>query len=218
MQIRAVDEHGRIEIKTWFLFLMSFIAVILNMWLGGYLLFVSELGAEGSNINSLDDAIWTALMFSSTVGFGDHFPVTLVGRIVGALLIAVGITNLGAFLEIGRSIVSVNQDVKVRQVMSKVVEIHRMMEEFELKFETQMKVCKESHMLDIVQDQMYICDQEENKYGWVTKGTDSTGDLILSLELHVEGRTLKRRIPADDQKHLDRLWNRYLPFKVEKED
>lgn len=40
---------------------------------------------------SISDGIWWALMTITTVGYGDFFPVTTAGRIVGGLLMVVGI-------------------------------------------------------------------------------------------------------------------------------
>ena len=54
-----------------------------------------EKGAEGSNINSFTDALWYAIVTLTTVGYGDFFPVTTVGRMVGLLLIIGSIGVLG---------------------------------------------------------------------------------------------------------------------------
>ena len=40
---------------------------------------------------SIFDGIWWALVTITTVGYGDFFPVTTAGRIVGGLLMVVGI-------------------------------------------------------------------------------------------------------------------------------
>lgn len=46
--------------------------------------------APNSNIKSAEDAIWWACSTISTVGYGDKFPVTTEGRIVGVILMIVG--------------------------------------------------------------------------------------------------------------------------------
>ena len=50
-----------------------------------------EEGVPGSNIHSIPDAIWWALVTVTTVGYGDKYPVTTPGRLVALLLMAVGI-------------------------------------------------------------------------------------------------------------------------------
>ena len=54
-----------------------------------------EGGALNSNISSYVDAFWTLQMSASTIGFGDHFPVTIGGRMVVALMFYVGVGLVG---------------------------------------------------------------------------------------------------------------------------
>ncbi len=53
--------------------------------------------AEKSNIKNGYDALWWSLTTITTVGYGDHFPVTAKGRLVGALLMGTGITLFATF-------------------------------------------------------------------------------------------------------------------------
>lgn len=46
--------------------------------------------APDSNIKTAEDAIWWACSTISTVGYGDKFPVTTEGRIIGVVLMIVG--------------------------------------------------------------------------------------------------------------------------------
>jgi voltage-gated potassium channel len=48
-----------------------------------------------SNILTAGDALWWAFATVTTVGYGDRFPVTLEGRIVAAVLMAVGVGLFG---------------------------------------------------------------------------------------------------------------------------
>jgi voltage-gated potassium channel len=54
-----------------------------------------EAEAPHSNIHSYVDAFWTLQMSASTIGFGDHFPVTIGGRMVVALMFYVGVGLVG---------------------------------------------------------------------------------------------------------------------------
>ncbi len=62
-----------------------------------------ERSVEGANIHELRDAIWWAFVTITTVGFGDFFPVSVVGRIVSALLMTVGV---GLFASLTGAIVA----------------------------------------------------------------------------------------------------------------
>ena len=73
--------------------------------LGGSLYFVllsvlvaSERQATGSSINNFIDAIWYSLVTVSTVGYGDYFPITVAGRIIGMVFIVFAIAALGLII------------------------------------------------------------------------------------------------------------------------
>jgi voltage-gated potassium channel len=55
----------------------------------------AERGAEGSTINTWQDALWWALVTVTTVGYGDYFPVTGEGRLFALGLMLCGIALLG---------------------------------------------------------------------------------------------------------------------------
>ncbi|MCH9661397.1 MAG: potassium channel family protein [Bacteroidetes bacterium] len=48
------------------------------------------------NINTADDALWWSFVTITTVGYGDLYPITRIGRIIAALLIFTGIASFGA--------------------------------------------------------------------------------------------------------------------------
>ena len=56
-----------------------------------------EQNAPGANITSASDALWYVIVTISTVGYGDRYPVTNDGRIVGSLIIIVGVGIFGTF-------------------------------------------------------------------------------------------------------------------------
>jgi len=56
----------------------------------------AERDAPEASITSFGDAIWWALTTVTTVGYGDRFPVTVEGRVVGGVLMVVGIAAMGA--------------------------------------------------------------------------------------------------------------------------
>ncbi len=50
---------------------------------------------SGALITTYGDAVWWACTTMSTVGYGDLYPVTTAGRVVGVLLMVGGIALLG---------------------------------------------------------------------------------------------------------------------------
>jgi voltage-gated potassium channel len=55
-----------------------------------------ETGPE-SNIKGAEDALWWAYSTMTTVGYGDRYPVTSEGRLIGALLMTAGVGLFGTF-------------------------------------------------------------------------------------------------------------------------
>jgi voltage-gated potassium channel len=56
-----------------------------------------EAGAPNGNIKNAQDALWYTIVTISTVGYGDRYPTTLPGRLVGSLLIVIGVGIFGTF-------------------------------------------------------------------------------------------------------------------------
>ena len=52
---------------------------------------------ENGNIKSAEDALWWAFTTITTVGYGDKFPVTTEGRIIGVILMTAGVGLFGVF-------------------------------------------------------------------------------------------------------------------------
>lgn len=50
-----------------------------------------------SNITTAGDALWWAFVTITTVGYGDHYPVTLEGRLIAAVLMTTGVGLFGTF-------------------------------------------------------------------------------------------------------------------------
>lgn len=53
--------------------------------------------APNSNIKTADDAIWWTMTTITTVGYGDRYPVTLEGRLIGIVLMVSGVGLFGTY-------------------------------------------------------------------------------------------------------------------------
>ena len=70
---------------------------ILVLQFGSMAILGVEANAPGANITDASDALWFTMVTISTVGYGDMFPVTNEGRLVGTLIIIVGVGIFGTF-------------------------------------------------------------------------------------------------------------------------
>ena len=85
--------------------LLSFVVVIFSSI--AILEFENEVN---SNIKTAEDAIWWSYVTITTVGYGDKFPITTEGRIIGAILMTTGVGIFGTFTALVSSWFIQNKD------------------------------------------------------------------------------------------------------------
>ena len=73
------------------------LAGILVLQFGSLTILRIEDDAPGANITTASDALWYTIVTISTVGYGDQYPVTNAGRVVGSMIIVVGVGIFGTF-------------------------------------------------------------------------------------------------------------------------
>ena len=76
------------------LFIVVF-SVMLVIESGAFLILMAENGAPDANILSASDAMWWVYVTIATVGYGDHYPVTTSGRLVGIMIMTMGVALFG---------------------------------------------------------------------------------------------------------------------------
>lgn len=98
---------GRAFRENSLLFTFALAALGVTVVLGGSTLTLVERDLNPT-VDSLGDGIWWALVTVTTVGFGDITPVTTLGRMIGGVLMIVGLLNLALFAGIvGNTLVGV---------------------------------------------------------------------------------------------------------------
>jgi voltage-gated potassium channel len=82
-------------------------ATFITILLAGMVLSIASLivlevesRSPDANITSGGDALWWGLVTITTVGYGDFFPVTTIGRLTGAFVMFAGIGIIGALASI----------------------------------------------------------------------------------------------------------------------
>jgi voltage-gated potassium channel len=72
------------------LFMIVLLSIVVVQYASMAVLFVEEKSSS-ANIKTASDALWWAYVTVATVGYGDRYPVTNLGRWVGFILITVGV-------------------------------------------------------------------------------------------------------------------------------
>jgi voltage-gated potassium channel len=91
--IKRYLSNNRAQSAVYILVLM----VILIIEAGGFMVLQAEKMAPSANILTAGDAIWWAYVTITTVGYGDRFPVTSLGRMVGILVMTTGVAVFATF-------------------------------------------------------------------------------------------------------------------------
>jgi hypothetical protein len=70
---------------------------ILVLEFGSLWMLALEQSAPDANITTASDSIWYVVVTISTVGYGDQYPVTNEGRMLGSGIIVIGVGIFGTF-------------------------------------------------------------------------------------------------------------------------
>jgi voltage-gated potassium channel len=84
--VRAMFRRGHLG-----RFLVAAAVLVAN---GAIIVYLFERHAPGSNIHTLGESVWWALVTVTTVGYGDYTPVTVDGRITAIFIMLVGLLTL----------------------------------------------------------------------------------------------------------------------------
>lgn len=102
---------------------------VLGIWILGASLFsalvVLNVEPPSSGFDDFGDAIWWSLVSFTTVGYGDLFPVTGVGRFAGLIMMLTGLAALGSVAAIlGSTFSSIDSDTNAQQLNEVLEEVH----------------------------------------------------------------------------------------------
>jgi len=75
--------------------LLFFIILVLEF--GGLAMVAVERTSPEANIRTASDAIWYTYVTITTVGYGDRYPVTQTGRMLGLIIMTAGVGLFGTF-------------------------------------------------------------------------------------------------------------------------
>lgn len=139
-----VDEFG---VKNYNYAILGFFSLavffMLNISLG-YVTYLAEIDAVGSPVQNYADALWLMLMSSTTIGFGDVYPITLLGRAAVFIMFILGVGILGGVGAVFANKIFGFADTNIKNrelrkqnedIFAQNIEIHRKLEILEKKLE-----------------------------------------------------------------------------------
>ena len=121
----TIDEFGIKNYKSRYILILTVLTLYLIMAATAQLLLHVESSDPAANIKTYANALWALQMSSSTIGFGDYYPVTTAGRIVVMCMFYVGV-GLMSFIGaqfINRFFGFSNTNVKNRELRKQNKEI-----------------------------------------------------------------------------------------------
>jgi len=89
---------------------ITFLSAYLVLSVATVLVLQFESSSPDANIVSGGDALWWGMVTITTVGYGDFFPVTLLGRLTGVFVMFAGVGIIGSLASILASILVPSAD------------------------------------------------------------------------------------------------------------
>ena len=83
---------------------ITVLAAIIVLVTSSVLVLEFEVSAPGANITTGGDALWWAVVTITTVGYGDKYPITTLGRMTGVMVMFAGVGIIGALASILASV------------------------------------------------------------------------------------------------------------------
>ncbi|MGF1772993.1 potassium channel family protein [Vibrio maritimus] len=106
--------------------------LVLLITVGAGLIMWAESGDPDANIQHIGDAVWWAFVTVSTVGYGDHYPVTSVGKVLAGMIIICGVGMFGMTSGLITSLLSSPSSMDERRSKHKEVMLQKVLNQQEV--------------------------------------------------------------------------------------
>lgn len=104
--------------------------VILVFALGAAVVPVELRGGRGGNIRTMEDGVWWAVTTMTGVGYGDLYPVTSAGRLIGVLVEVFGVILFGSVVAVvSVELLRYQEDYYVRRMFKRMDDLEMKLNE-----------------------------------------------------------------------------------------
>lgn len=104
--------------------------LIVLMFVLGLVIVPVESGAANARIMDYEDGLWFAITTVTGVGYGDMYPVTLLGRLMAVLLEVGGVLLFGSLIAfVSVEILRYQEDFNMRRLLERQDELHMKLDE-----------------------------------------------------------------------------------------
>ncbi len=94
--VKAWGQLAKVKAFLWQHVVWAVCTVMLSVWLSvSAVVYVCEYQVQGANITSYTDSLWWGIVTILTVGYGDRYPVTPIGRLAASFLMLSGVACVG---------------------------------------------------------------------------------------------------------------------------
>ncbi|AGN30193.1 cAMP-dependent Kef-type K+ transporter [Vibrio phage nt-1] len=181
--IRKYDEHGVVQYNMLLIFALIISISTSIAFIAANFLFYFEVQDPNANIRTYGDAFWTVWMAMSTIGFGDHYPVTEGGRYTIGCMFVVGASLIGLNIGIVNGWISSKFDKSIqnRVLKSQNDALLQKLDRLETFLGVNQEVLfdKDAHGVDTFIDQYY--DSNDSADRIVTLGQDDSGRYVVAI-------------------------------------
>jgi voltage-gated potassium channel len=70
---------------------MALFIIVILLVLSSSIMYIAESGAQPDKFGSIPEAMWWGIITLATVGYGDVYPVTVLGKIMGGIVALLGV-------------------------------------------------------------------------------------------------------------------------------
>ncbi|MUL02360.1 ion transporter [Aliivibrio fischeri] len=114
--------------------------------LGSVFMLMFEGHNPNANIQTAGDAVWWAFVTISTVGYGDHYPITVAGKILAVMIILSGVGIFGMISGLITSIIT--EPAKLEQRRHERQEKQERDEKINLLLQQQAEILKKIELIE----------------------------------------------------------------------